>query len=49
MDGPLFIECHTTVEVTSGAQQIEPAGLAIVALVGLIYVGLGQYEDLRTK
>lgn len=49
MDRSIFVQCHATVKVTGGAQEVETTGLAIVALVGLVDVSLGQNEDLGAK
>ena len=42
MDRSIFVQCHATVKVAGSAQEVETTGLAIVALVGLVDVSLGQ-------
>ena len=49
MDGAFLVEWHTTVKVARGTDQIQTAGLSVVALVGLVYIGLCEDEDLRAE
>ena len=49
MDRTILIQRDAAVEVAGGAEQIETAGLAIVALVRLVDIGSGENEDLGAE
>ena len=49
VDGTLLVQCHTTVEIPSSAEQIQATGLPVVTLVGLVHVSLGENEDLSAE
>ena len=46
MDGTFLVQGYAAVEISCCAEKVETASLPIVALVGLVYVRLGEYEDL---
>ena len=48
MDGSLLVEGHTTVKVTSGAEQVQTS-LAVVTLIRVVDFGLGQDKDLSAE
>ena len=46
MDWTLLVQSHTTVEIAGGAEQIQAASFAVVALVCLVNICLCEDEDL---
>ena len=49
MNWTVLVQRDATVEVTGGAEQIQTAGLAVVALVRLVDIGSSENKHLGTK
>jgi hypothetical protein len=49
MHWTFFIECHTAVEGAGSTEEIQATGLAVVALVSLVYISLRQHQNMRAN
>ena len=49
MDGTILVESNAAVEVACSAKQVKATSLAIVALIGLIHLGLSEHQHLRAQ
>jgi len=46
MDATFLVEGYTKVKVAGSTKEVESAGLAIIALSGIVDFGLSKHQDL---